>query len=84
MAVNHEVQVGPEGRVLIPAEIRHAIGIKPGEKLVLRVESGSIVLIPRDAIKRRLQEMFADIDGSMAEELIAERRAEAARDLSDQ
>jgi hypothetical protein len=49
---------------------------------VVRVEDGCVVLIPRDAIKRRLREMFADVEGSMADELIAERREEAAREAA--
>jgi AbrB family looped-hinge helix DNA binding protein len=82
MGDTREVRVGPEGRVLIPAEVRRATGIEPGTRLVVRVEGERVVLIPRDAIKRRLREMFAHVDGSMAGELIAERREEAAREAA--
>lgn len=75
-----EVTVGPEGRVLIPASIRHATGLEPGTTVVVRVEGEHVVLIPRAAIRRRLRAMFADVPGSMAAELLADRRAEAARD----
>lgn len=76
----YEVTVGPEGRVLIPAEVRRAAGLEPGTSVVLRIEGEQVVLTPCEAIKRRLRQMFAGIEGSMAEELMAERRAEAARD----
>ena len=82
MSAGVQVRVGPEGRVLIPAAVRRAAGIQPGTSLVVRVEDGRVVLIPRDAIKRRLREMFADVEGSMADELIAERREEAAREAA--
>lgn len=75
-----EVTVGPEGRVLIPAGIRRAAGLEPGTTVVVRVEGDRVVLIPRAAIRRRLRAMFADVPGSMADELLADRRAEAARD----
>lgn len=80
MPVKYEVRMGPEGRVLIPAEIRRAVGLEPGERIVVRVEGDRIVLLPREAIKRQLQDPFKDVDGSMSEELIAERRKEAARE----
>ena len=77
-----QVKVGPEGRVLIPADVRRAAGIEPGTILVVRVEGECVVLTPRDAIKQRLRKMFSDVPGSMAEELIAERREQAARDAA--
>lgn len=76
----YHLTVGPEGRVLIPAEVRRAAGLEPGESVVVRIEGERVVLIPRAAIKRRLRRMFAGLEGSMAEELMAERRAEAAGD----
>lgn len=66
--------------MLLPAEVRRAAGIEPGTRLVVRLEGDQVVLIPRDAIKRRLRHMFVGVEESMAEELIAERRAEAVRD----
>jgi AbrB family looped-hinge helix DNA binding protein len=78
-----EVKVGAEGRVLLPAEVRHAVGVEPGSVLVLRVDGERVILIPRDAIKRRLREMFKGIEGSMAEELIGERRREASSNVEN-
>lgn len=57
------------------AEKRLAAGLEPGSSVVVRVEGEHVVLIPRATIKRRLQQMFAGVEGSMAE-----RRAEAAGD----
>lgn len=76
-----EVQVGPEGRVLIPAAVRQQVGIGPGSILTLRVEGERVILVPRTAVKRRLREMFAGVQESMAEELIASRRVDVEREL---
>ena len=74
------VSVGPKGRVVIPAGIRRRLGIDEGTELVALVEGEAVVLVPRSAIKSRLRSMFADAGASMREELLAERRAEAARE----
>ena len=74
------VSVGPKGRVVIPADIRRRLRIDEGTELVALVEGEAVVLVPRSAIKSRLRSMFADVGASMREELLAERRAEAARE----
>jgi len=76
------VSVGPKGRVVIPAGIRRALGIEEGSELVALVEGEAVVLVPRSAIKARLRSIFAPTAESMRDELIAERRAEAARDAA--
>ena len=74
------VSVGPKGRVVIPAGIRHQLGITEGSELVALVEGEAVVLVPRSAIKSRLRSIFADVGTSMRQELIDERRAEAGRE----
>jgi AbrB family looped-hinge helix DNA binding protein len=74
------VSVGPKGRIVIPAEIRRELGIEEGSELVALVEGRAVVFVPRSAIKARLRSMFADVAVSMRDELMAERRAEAARE----
>lgn len=76
------VSVGPKGRVVIPAGIRRELGIEEGSELVALVEGEAVVLVPRSAIKTRLRSLFAAARESVRDELIAERRAEAARDAS--
>ena len=82
MGDTNVIAVGPKGRIVIPAEIRRALGIGEGSELVALVEGEAVVLVPRSAIKRRLRSMFAGVESSMREELLAERRAEAKRDAS--
>jgi AbrB family looped-hinge helix DNA binding protein len=75
--------VGPKGRVVIPAGIRRELGIEEGSELVALVEGEAVVLVPRSAIKSRLRSIFAATTDSMRDELIAERRAEAAGEAAE-
>jgi AbrB family looped-hinge helix DNA binding protein len=79
------VTVGRKGRVVVPAEIRRELGIEEGTELIARVEGDGIVLEPRSAATRRLRSLFAHIprDVSLADELIAERREEAGREVRE-
>ena len=75
--------VAPNGRVVIPADVRAELGLIGGDKLSARVVDGALVLEPFETIVRRAQDLVAKykIDGvSIVDELIAERRAEAARE----
>lgn len=78
-----EVSVTREGRVLIPAPIRHELGIKSGATLTVYVEDGRVVMESRQQLINRMRREIAaawqgDPNDSVADELITERRAEAA------
>lgn len=77
------VSVGPKGRVVIPSEIRRELGIGEGSELVAIVEGPAVVLVPRSAVRARLRSMFADVETSMRDELIDERRAAASLESGD-
>ncbi|MCK6529750.1 AbrB/MazE/SpoVT family DNA-binding domain-containing protein [Myxococcota bacterium] len=74
------VRLGAKGRVVIPAELRRAAGFEQGEILVARARAGKLVLERREAVLSRLRARFSGLPPgvSLADELIAERRAEAA------
>ncbi len=78
----NEVQLSAQGRLVIPVKLRKALGLKSGDRLIARQEKDSIVLEPREALQRRLKARFAHIpkEISLADELIAERRTEAAKE----
>jgi AbrB family looped-hinge helix DNA binding protein len=75
-----EVNIGKQGRLVIPAELRKSLGLHEGDKLVAREESGRLVLEKRGIIEQRVRARFAHIskDRSIVDEFIAERR-EAAK-----
>jgi AbrB family looped-hinge helix DNA binding protein len=74
------LSVGPKGRIVIPAQIRRQLRLEEGSELVALVEGDGVLLLPRSAVKRQLRGMFAGVKRSLAGELIADRRAAAARD----
>jgi AbrB family looped-hinge helix DNA binding protein len=76
-------RVGAGGRIVIPAEIRRTLGMEEGEPVVMRVENGELRIWTIDQGIRRAQAIASKyvIPGRLAsDELIAERRAEVARE----
>ena len=80
-----QLRMDDKGRVLIPTELRDALGLVPGDRLAARVEEGRLVLESHKAILARLRARFAHIPAgvSLADELIAERREAARREAMD-
>jgi AbrB family looped-hinge helix DNA binding protein len=78
-------RLGEDRRVSIPAKVCDRLGIAAGDPLVLEETDDSLRLIPCSRILQEVQAAFAPyrIEGeSVVDELIAERRAEAAREDS--
>lgn len=73
-----------EGRVVIPASIRKALGLEPGDTLSFRVEGERVLMTTRATAIAELQQLFAGrrpATGPRAsDDLIGERRAEAVRE----
>jgi bifunctional DNA-binding transcriptional regulator/antitoxin component of YhaV-PrlF toxin-antitoxin module len=76
------------GRVLIPIELREKLGFKPKSPIYVEIKDGSLVLTSatqRSAQRRAyfdnlFKELKVDTNRSLADELIAERRLEAAKE----
>ncbi len=79
MSDTYAVEVGPKGRVVIPAPIRRQLDIAEGSELVALVEGEGVLLLPRTAVKRRLRELFTEVGTSLSAELLADRRSAAGR-----
>lgn len=77
-----EVQMGPQGRLVIPSSLRKAMGLQPGDKLSARIEEDRLVLEKRECILARLKARFRTVPESVSlvDELLEERRAEARRE----
>jgi AbrB family looped-hinge helix DNA binding protein len=83
----YALKMSEGGRVVVPAEVRRALGVTEGETLVGELRNGEFVLTTKrarmDAAVRYFQKFCPPEPGrSLADELIAERRAEAAREES--
>jgi AbrB family looped-hinge helix DNA binding protein len=76
-------QITKGGRLVVPAKLRKALQIEAGDEIVLRLENGSLRLIPLHQAVRLAQEAvhkYAPKDVSLVDELIRARRAEAKRE----
>lgn len=76
------VTVSDRGRIVLPAEVRERLQIKDGDWLTLVLEpNGTIKMLTGAVYARSLRGMFKHLGRpgqSMVDELIAERRREAA------
>ena len=72
------------GKLVIPAELRRELGFKDGDALVLERKGDGIAITTYDQVVREVQATFKAMLGgrsrSMVDELVAERRAAAARE----
>lgn len=75
------VVIGKQGRLVVPAEVREELGLQPGDELTIRVEDRRMVLESGRDARARLRGFAAAVDParSLVDELLAERRAAAAR-----
>lgn len=74
-----EVRMGTQGRIVLPRELREQLGAEEGATYIAHVDDGRLVLESRDAILRRLRDRAQHArQGSVVDELVAERRRDAA------
>jgi AbrB family looped-hinge helix DNA binding protein len=76
----HRVRIGRQGRLVVPAELRRQLGIRGEDDLVAWIDEGRLVFQRRADIEREIRELVAHVKVSLSEELIRERRREAARE----
>jgi AbrB family looped-hinge helix DNA binding protein len=74
----------PNGRIVIPSEIRQQLDLGSGQKLEVSIDQGRIILTPQVERLRQAQNLLskhmAGDDSHWSEELMVERRAEAERE----
>ena len=82
MSDTYSVTVGNKGRIVLPADLRQERGWFEGTVLLLLETEGGVELLTRDELERQV---LAQADGTtdVVGELIAERRAEAAREAAE-
>ncbi|HEV2702626.1 MAG TPA: AbrB/MazE/SpoVT family DNA-binding domain-containing protein [Steroidobacteraceae bacterium] len=79
----HTANLSKEGRILIPAAIRRALGLREGEPLSVSVVDGEIRIVSRLAALRQMQQRLAhlrDPQNPAVDELLRERREAASRE----
>ena len=78
------LKIDSAGRIVIPAEMRAAMMVRPGEALTAEVVDGELRILSRSAILERLRQQAersrAEYPASAVDELIGERREEARRE----
>lgn len=83
-----EVKVAANGRMIIPVDVRKALGIEGGGSLMLELTGDALTLRTRAQrvarAKAMAAEMLRDIAGSAVDALIADRRAEFVRELEQE
>lgn len=82
------LKIDSAGRILIPAEMRAAMMVKPGETVTAEVVEGEFRIVSPGVALRRVQafaEKFkAEHPGvNIVDEFIADRRAEARREAEE-
>jgi len=73
-------RVGPKGQVVIPKDLRDALGIEPGDEVSFWREDDHVALRPSRAV-RPLRGRFrkTDLVGILEHERVADREREDAR-----
>lgn len=77
----YTLEVDARGRLVLPAKVRQHLNLEKGDQVVLTVsDSPTVQLASRKRLATKLRGIYKHVstNGSMVEELIAERRKEAA------
>jgi AbrB family looped-hinge helix DNA binding protein len=79
------VQVGENGRMNLPAEMRRLLGLNGPGRVILTQDEDGIRITTAEQALRRVRDLAAPFrrGGSVVDEFIAERRAEAAREEAE-
>jgi AbrB family looped-hinge helix DNA binding protein len=82
--MSYQARIVAGGKVSLPAELRRALALKEGDTLVFEQDGDGMRVRSFDAVISDVQHwarQFQPASGALAsDELVAERRTEAARD----
>ena len=81
-----KARLNDSGRIVIPAQIRQQMGLNAGDTLLLTFDGDVLKIESHLARVRRVQDSlrkYIPASRSLADELIAERREEARREMEE-
>ena len=82
--MNHYfIQIAANGRMVLPVALRERLHVQTGGQVVVRSEQGKLMLESVDDAVARAQALvrrYVPKSDGIVDELLAERRAEAARE----
>ena len=76
--MTHHAKIIPGGKVVIPAELRRDLGLKPGDTVVIEREGDALVLKSYLQVVREVQAEFRKMVGEdySVDQFLAERKAD--------
>lgn len=85
--IEAKARINENGRIVIPVEIRQKLGIKPGDTILMKLDTDGVLHIESHMARiRKIQnelKKYGKPGVLMSDELIAERREEARREMED-
>ena len=80
--MNATVVLGQQGRLVIPSELRAALGLAPGDRLHVQLTGSRLILERQQDAVADLRALAKDLpeSRSLVDELLAERRLAAANE----
>ncbi len=78
-ATSAKIRIDADRRIVVPAALSDALGLKQGDVVFARVHDGEIHLLTREAVTRRVQALareFVPEGVSLVDELLEDRRRE--------
>ncbi len=86
MSEVYRAKLNDEYRLIIPAACRKRLGLQPGQEMLIQVTERGLEMTTFDLALKRFQDHVQTLvpaDVSLVDELIDERRAEAAKEANE-
>lgn len=76
----YAIPVGENGRIILPRELRHVLGVEKGSQVVIEAQDDRLELTTAGRLRREAQDryrcLFPDRERGVVDEFLAERREE--------
>jgi bifunctional DNA-binding transcriptional regulator/antitoxin component of YhaV-PrlF toxin-antitoxin module len=79
------LRMGASGEIVLPASMRSALGLRPGDSLIATIEDGEVRMMTLSTAIRKAREIvrqYVPKDVSLVDELLEDRRREFERETS--